>query len=193
MCSSVVTERAARNARACRNRYGKGVSHGSEKYLKLTTLTAPVSRCRAACPHSRSFHGSHPDLVVARGAAPGQIVKAAVDALGGIEKFISPGDIVVVKQNVGWDRLPEQADNTNAEVVTAVVKLCFDAEAKKIKAFSRPVNDPGGATSFGLLPSFLLFLPCGRSFAVLKPGSEKSCARKSGQTCNHDSLHNASS
>jgi uncharacterized protein (DUF362 family) len=85
---------------------------------------------------------ARPDLVVAHGASPEKIVKAALDAMGGIREFISRGDIVVIKPNIGWDRTPEQAGNTNPEVVAAVVKLCFEAGAKKVKVFDRPVNDP---------------------------------------------------
>ena len=83
-----------------------------------------------------------PDLVVVSGGPPEKIVKAALDALGGIKKFISRGDVVVVKPNMGWDRLPEQAANTNPDVVAAMVKLCFEAGAKKVKVFDRSVNDP---------------------------------------------------
>jgi uncharacterized protein (DUF362 family) len=85
---------------------------------------------------------ARPDLVVAHGASPEKIVRAALDAMGGIKEFISRGDIVVIKPNIGWDRTPEQAGNTNPEVVAAVVKLCFEAGAKKVKVFDRPVNDP---------------------------------------------------
>jgi len=85
---------------------------------------------------------ARPDLAVAHGGSPEQLVKAAIDAMGGIKKFISRGDIVVIKPNMGWDRTPEQAGNTNPEVVAAVVKLCFEAGAKKVKVFDRPVNDP---------------------------------------------------
>ena len=85
---------------------------------------------------------TRPDLVVAHGASPEKLVKEALDALGGIKKFISRGDIVVIKPNIGWDRTPEQAGNTNPEVVAAVVKLCFEAGARKVKVFDRPVNDP---------------------------------------------------
>jgi len=85
---------------------------------------------------------ARPDLVVAHGASPAKIVTAAIDALGGIKRFISRGDIVVIKPNIGWDRTPEQAGNTNPEVVAAVVRLCFEAGAKKVKVFDRPVNDP---------------------------------------------------
>jgi uncharacterized protein (DUF362 family) len=83
-----------------------------------------------------------PDLVAAHGASPGKIVKAALDAMGGIKKFITRGDVVVIKPNIGWDRTPEQAGCTNPDVVGAVVKLCFEAGAKKVKVFDRPVNDP---------------------------------------------------
>jgi len=83
-----------------------------------------------------------PDLAVVHGDSPARIVKAAIDAVGGIGKFISRGDIVVIKPNIGWDRTPEQAGNTNPEVVATVVKLCFEAGAKKVRVFDRPVNDP---------------------------------------------------
>lgn len=83
-----------------------------------------------------------PDLAVVTGHSPAAITRAAVDALGGIKRFVSRGDIVVVKPNMAWDRLPEQAANTNPEVVSEVVKLCFDAGAKKVRVFDRPVNDP---------------------------------------------------
>ena len=83
-----------------------------------------------------------PDLVVAHGASPGAIVTAAINALGGMKTFVSRGDVVVIKPNIAWDRTPEQAGNTNPEVVAAVVRLCFEAGAKKVRVFDRPVNDP---------------------------------------------------
>ncbi len=88
--------------------------------------------------------GTFPDIVVAqgKGKSPVSITKAAVDSMGGMKKFVSRGDIVVVKPNIAWDRLPEQAANTNPEVVATIVKLCFDAGAKKVRVFDRSVNDP---------------------------------------------------
>ncbi|HTZ18347.1 MAG TPA: DUF362 domain-containing protein [Dissulfurispiraceae bacterium] len=82
------------------------------------------------------------DIIVATGANPGRITRAAVDALGGMKRFISKGDVVVVKPNIGWDRLPEHAATTNPDVVAAVVLMCFEAGAKKVKVFDRTVNDP---------------------------------------------------
>jgi uncharacterized protein (DUF362 family) len=82
------------------------------------------------------------DLAVAQGKSAAAIVRAAIDAMGGIKRFVSRGDVVVVKPNIGWDRLPEQAANTNPEVVGMIVKLCLEAGAKTVKVFDRTVNDP---------------------------------------------------
>jgi uncharacterized protein (DUF362 family) len=114
------------------------------KFVKLTVLAGiglsmpPELNVLAEAAEASAL----PDLVVAHGASPEQIVNVAIGAMGGIKKFISRGDIVVIKPNIGWDRTPEQAGNTNPEVVAAVVKLCFEAGAKKVKVFDRPVNDP---------------------------------------------------
>jgi uncharacterized protein (DUF362 family) len=70
------------------------------------------------------------------------LVKRAVDALGGMGKFVSRGDVVVVKPNIGWDRMPVHAANTNPEVVAAVIKLAFDAGAKKVIVADGSCNDP---------------------------------------------------
>lgn len=87
--------------------------------------------------------GSQPlDLAVVRGGDPRAITRAAIQALGGMQTFISKGDSVVVKPNMAWDRTPEQAANSNPEVVAEVVKMCFEAGAKKVSVFDRPVNDP---------------------------------------------------
>jgi len=83
-----------------------------------------------------------PDLAVVRGTPPAAITRAAIDGLGGMKRFVSRGDVVVVKPNIGWDRTPEYAANTNPEVVGAVIRLCFEAGAKQVKVFDRPVNDP---------------------------------------------------
>lgn len=82
------------------------------------------------------------DLAVVHGASASKITRAAIDAMGGMKRFISRGDIVVIKPNMAWDRTPEFAANTNPEVVAEVVKMCYEAGAKVVKVFDRTVNDP---------------------------------------------------
>ena len=74
-----------------------------------------------------------PQLVVARNDPdPAALVRKAVDALGGMKRFISRGDVVVVKPNIGWDRTPIHAANTNPAVVAEVVRLVLDAGAEVV-------------------------------------------------------------
>ena len=114
---------------------------------------------------TRVFGAAQPDLIIARGAPPAKITRAAIDGLGGIKRFIGRGDVVVVKPNIGWDRTPEYAANTNPEVVAAVIRLCFEAGAGKVKVFDNTVNDArrtykqsgiaDAAKSAGALVSFI--------------------------------------
>ena len=83
---------------------------------------------------------SWPDLAVVKGESPSLITKEAISALGGIKRFISKGDKVLVKPNIGWDRKPEQAACTNPEVVKTVVELCLEAGAKEVKVMDNPCN-----------------------------------------------------
>lgn len=80
-------------------------------------------------------------LVIAKGSDdPKRLVLAAFEAIGGMGQFVSRGDIVVVKPNIGWSRTVQQAANTNPEVVAGIVELCLGAGAKRVKVFDRPCN-----------------------------------------------------
>jgi len=59
-----------------------------------------------------------------------------------MERFISRGDHVVVKPNIGWARAPELAANTNPDLVAEVIRSCLKAGAKVVKVFDRTCNDP---------------------------------------------------
>ncbi|RMD98160.1 MAG: DUF362 domain-containing protein, partial [Calditrichaeota bacterium] len=90
-----------------------------------------------------SFAGnSLPDAVWVTNGEPGDLVDTALKELGGISRFVKKNDIVAIKPNIGWDRAPEYAANTNPAVVAAVVKACFEAGAKKVKVFDRTCNNP---------------------------------------------------
>lgn len=83
-----------------------------------------------------------PALALARGGSPEALVRSAVAVLGGMGKFVGRGDVVVVKPNIAWDRVPEQAANTNPEVVKTVVRLCLECGARQVRVFDRSCNDP---------------------------------------------------
>ncbi|MBI3070746.1 MAG: DUF362 domain-containing protein [Deltaproteobacteria bacterium] len=90
-------------------------------------------------------------MAIARGrlATPGgeaatsaeALTKAAVEALGGMKRFISRGDVVVVKPNIGWASLPQLGANTHPGVVGEVVRMCLDAGAKRVVVTDVSCND----------------------------------------------------
>lgn len=83
--------------------------------------------------------GTSPDLVVARGGDPEALVRQALSALGGMEKFVFPGAKVVVKPNICVAyHTYEYAATTNPWVVGALVRLCYEAGAASVKVFDLP-------------------------------------------------------
>jgi uncharacterized protein (DUF362 family) len=107
----------------------------------LKDSAGALAALSALAPLLAAAPASRPDLAVAHGPSPDRIVRAAVDTLGGIRRFIAKGDVVVVKPNIGWDRKPEQAATTNPEVVATLVRLCLEAGAARVKVFDRTCND----------------------------------------------------
>lgn len=72
---------------------------------------------------------------------PALLVRRAIDALGGMKRFVSNQDRVVVKPNCGWDRMPLHAANTNPLVVAEVVRLCYEAGAKHVVVTDASCNE----------------------------------------------------
>ena len=88
-----------------------------------------------------------PYIAVARGEDPDTLVKAAIDSLGGIERFVKKGNDVIIKPNIcNTSHGYEYAATTNPQVVAALVTLCLDAGAKRVRVMDRPF---GGTSERG--------------------------------------------
>ena len=103
----------------------------------------------AAQPPPARFHhdftvpadAALPVLAFARDENPGALLRRVIRGLGGIHRFISRGDVVVIKPNMAWDRAPEQAANTNPDVVAEMVRLSFEAGAKSVTVSDVSIHD----------------------------------------------------
>ena len=73
-----------------------------------------------------------PEMAVIQGEDPAALVRQALEELGGMQRFVARGDVVLVKPNIGWDRTPEQAATTNPDVVAEIVRQCQNAGAKRV-------------------------------------------------------------
>ena len=76
-----------------------------------------------------------PDLVAIMNGEPVEMLNRALQELGGIGNFVKKGQKVVIKPNIGWDRTPELAGNTNPLLIGELVKKCLSAGASKVTVF----------------------------------------------------------
>jgi uncharacterized protein (DUF362 family) len=78
-------------------------------------------------------------LAVARGDDPAEITRRAVEALGGMERFVKSGQSVVIKPNICVAyHSPEYAVTTNPQVVAALVTMCREASASSVIVMDHP-------------------------------------------------------
>ena len=87
-------------------------------------------------------------LAVARGAERARTVPAVIEALGGMARFVRPGDRVVLKVNAAFAAPASLSATTHPEMVRAVAELCFAAGAGAVVVTDNPINDP--VTAFAL-------------------------------------------
>jgi uncharacterized protein (DUF362 family) len=84
---------------------------------------------------------SVPDMVAVMGGEPVQLLQRALKEMGGIEKYVKKGQNVVIKPNIGWDKKPDFAANTNPELIGELIKQCFQAGAKKVTVFDHTCDN----------------------------------------------------
>ena len=85
-----------------------------------------------------------PSLGIAHATTHEKAMAAAIGVIGGIERFIQKGDIVVIKPNVAFDRPPALAATTHPDALRALAKLVYGAGASKIYVADNPINRPAG-------------------------------------------------
>lgn len=81
-------------------------------------------------------------IAAAAGGGPAANLRLALAALGGMAAFVKPGERVAIKPNCAWDRTPEQAANTNPELVAELVRQCLAAGASAVVVVDNSCHDP---------------------------------------------------
>ncbi len=115
-----------------------------------------------------------PELGVAHGSKVDEMLRAAVDALGGIESFISRGDVVVIKPNVAFERPAALGATTNPEVLVALINLVKSAGAAEVRVADNPIESPescfarSGIESAARRAGAELYLPAPHQFDLLE-------------------------
>jgi uncharacterized protein (DUF362 family) len=88
------------------------------------------------------------NMSIARGADRARTLSLALDAVGGIDRFIRKGDHVVLKVNAAFASPPVLSATTHPQLVTELTRLCLAAGAAAVTVTDNPINDP--ASCFAL-------------------------------------------
>jgi uncharacterized protein (DUF362 family) len=119
-----------------------------------------------------------PHVGVARGQNVRALVRGAIDALGGITRFVRPGDVVVVKPNVAFERAAALGATTNPEVMAALIHLVREAGAAEVRVADNPIESPescfvrSGIRNAAIQAGARVYLPSPGDFQTLNvPGA----------------------
>jgi uncharacterized protein (DUF362 family) len=83
---------------------------------------------------------AQPDLVALKGSTPEAMFDRGIAALGGIGRFVKPGQTVAIKPNISWDVPEDAAANTSPALVARVIKHCLDAGAKRVVVLDHSIE-----------------------------------------------------
>jgi len=116
---------------------------------------------------------------VARGEDVPAMVRAAVNAIGGIDRFIRRGDVVVIKPNVAFERAAILGATTNPEVLRALIELVREAHPAEIRVADNPIESPEscfvrtGIRQAAVEAGARVYLPTAADFEMLEvPGAK---------------------
>ena len=129
--------------------------------MQLGEFAAPDAFAATGPALSIAHYRSSPEAADAIAEEARRLTQEAINGLGGMGRFIAKGDVVWVKPNIGWNRVPEQAATTNPDVVATIVSLCWQAGAKHVIVSDNSCN-----------PSPLCFARSGIQQASLKAGAD---------------------
>ena len=95
----------------------------------------------------RDFRVARPagkaDVGIGRGADSAINLRKALDAIGGVTHYIRPGDVVLVKPNVAFDRAPNLGATTHPHILEALIRmLLVDCRAEEVRVADNPIESP---------------------------------------------------
>lgn len=94
--------------------------------------------------YAGEWRKSDPQMAVAHGTDRIATTRAAIEALGGMSRFVQPGDVVLLKPNVAFDRPPALAATTHPDSLRAVARMVLEAGARRVIVADNPINSPAG-------------------------------------------------
>lgn len=97
-------------------------------------------------PLSARAAAGQPSVTVAEGTdddSPAKILQTALAGLGGMERFVKPGQTVAIKPNATWAYAPKTASSTDPDFLAAVIQAVQAAGAGRIIVMDHCSIEPG--------------------------------------------------
>ncbi|MBA3072523.1 MAG: DUF362 domain-containing protein [Anaerolineae bacterium] len=112
--------------------------------LTDTVAATELTTTETATEAATETQNQYPYLVVTHGSDAEQMVRQGMQTLGGMERFMKSGADVIIKPNicVGYYSY-EYAATTNPWVVAALVKMCLESGAKRVRVMDYPFGGTG--------------------------------------------------
>jgi uncharacterized protein (DUF362 family) len=82
----------------------------------------------------------YPDLVALKGGTIEVMFERGMGEIGGMGKFVSKGQSVLIKPNMSWDTIPEGGANTSPGLVAAIARHCVDAGASRVVVMDHSIE-----------------------------------------------------
>ena len=120
---------------------GKGTQASHTRRAFLSQLGAGLCVLALRIPPGAASGSPTSKVAVAKGEAE-SAVRMALEALGGIDLFVKPGDKVILKPNLSFPNPPSWGCNTSPEVIATVARLCLEAGAKKVTVVDNTLGNP---------------------------------------------------
>ena len=117
---------------------------------------------------------------VGRGGDTRTMLLKALEAMGGLTHFVKPGDVVLIKPNVAFDRSPNLGATTDPVIIDTLVRLLLvDARAAEVRVADNPIESPADCfAKSGIGPAAeqaggRVYLPDANAFELLyTPGAK---------------------
>ncbi len=80
-------------------------------------------------------------LIVGKNTDYAELVREALQPLGGMKAFVKHGDRVVIKPNIGWNRKPEFGATTHPVIIKTLAELALNSGAGQVIIFDRTCSE----------------------------------------------------
>lgn len=89
---------------------------------------------------SQPAEQDYPNLVGVRNAEPAALFDAGIAALGGMSRFVKPGDRAVIKPNASWNIDPSRGATTTPSLIGRIAEHCFEARARQVSILDHTID-----------------------------------------------------